>query len=235
MEFPFRVLCSRQKMSNKLKMSSVSASGKVLLDKPIFLQGLVAKGYGRGSKKLGFPTANLPYFDSLIESNGLSNGVYVGWASLRHIPDQRFTVVSNIGYSPTFAGQENKVRIVESYLLPSPNNAVPLADFYGSYLRLFLIGFIRPEMKFGSSAELTEQIQADVITAGTICGNGINSPSSALPPALLPTAQKWLFLGYEDNTSTVSATTQRDTVIVETFSVPESSEKHVCLWARPSV
>lgn len=199
------------------------------------MQGRVATGYGRGSKKLGFPTANLPYFDSLLASSGLSNGVYVGWATVCHptLPTTRLTVVSNIGYSPTFAGQENKVRIVESYLLPHKD--VVFGDFYGSYLRLFLIGFLRPEIKFGSLAELTAQIRADVEAAGALCGTDSAPPSPALPAPLPAAAQKWLLLGYGDEASS-DAATQAEAVTVE---VPHTSspgiEKHVCLWARPTV
>jgi FAD synthase len=36
--------------------------------------GPVAAGYGRGSKKLGFPTANLPYFDDILQSSDIKNG-----------------------------------------------------------------------------------------------------------------------------------------------------------------
>ena len=64
----------------------------------------MASGYGRGSKKLGFPTANLPYFDSLLDSSDIKNGVYVGWANLPSAAPRLHPVVVNIGFSPTFAG-----------------------------------------------------------------------------------------------------------------------------------
>ena len=44
------------------------------------LRGMVDQGFGRGGKKLGFPTANLP---SSLFANALENvptGVYFGWA-----------------------------------------------------------------------------------------------------------------------------------------------------------
>lgn len=64
---------------------------------------MVSSGYGRGSKKLGFPTANLPHFNSLLDSSDIKNGVYVGWANLPSMPGLH-PVVANIGFSPTFAG-----------------------------------------------------------------------------------------------------------------------------------
>mgnify|MGYP005841323253 CR=1 FL=1 len=80
------------------------------LPETIRLRGPVAEGYGRGGKKLGFPTANLPVsmFQEALED--LPCGVYFGWAVLedpekkkkgRNIP---LKAVVNIGFSPTFEG-----------------------------------------------------------------------------------------------------------------------------------
>ena len=69
----------------------------------------MASGYGRGSKKLGFPTANLPYFDSPLSSNHIMAGVYFGWAAVDgKTPEDSSVIypcVANIGKSPTFVGQ----------------------------------------------------------------------------------------------------------------------------------
>jgi FAD synthase len=61
-------------------------------------------GYGRGSKKLGVPTANLPHFDDEIARNSLKNGVYFGWG---YLPSEGEILgcVANIGKSPTFVNQ----------------------------------------------------------------------------------------------------------------------------------
>jgi FAD synthase len=61
-------------------------------------------GYGRGSKKLGVPTANLPHFDKELKESALSNGVYFGWG---YLPNEREVLgcVVNIGRSPTFVDQ----------------------------------------------------------------------------------------------------------------------------------
>ena len=64
----------------------------------------MCNGYGRGSKKLGVPTANLPYFDKELTSSSFVNGVYFGWGGLEGNP-LRFGVVANIGKSPTFVGE----------------------------------------------------------------------------------------------------------------------------------
>lgn len=75
-------------------------------------KGPVMAGYGRGSKKLGFPTANLPHFNSLLNEFQLKNGVYFGWAQIGNNNNngidtavEIYPVVANIGFSPTFANQ----------------------------------------------------------------------------------------------------------------------------------
>jgi FAD synthase len=48
---------------------------------PVFMEGPVVRGFGRGSRLVGFPTANLPterYAATLLPD--LPVGVYYGWA-----------------------------------------------------------------------------------------------------------------------------------------------------------
>lgn len=88
-----------------------------LLPDIIMTSGIVQNGYGRGSKKLGFPTCNLPQFESNIRSEGFQRGVYFGWAYLPSDVNQEMSssqtsglygIVANIGKSPTFVGQVRK-------------------------------------------------------------------------------------------------------------------------------
>ncbi|OAX77489.1 hypothetical protein ACJ72_08212 [Emergomyces africanus] len=58
---------------------------------PMKLSGPVIKGFGRGSKELGIPTANIPP-DSLSAYGEVESGVYYGVAALdpskfKYIPD----------------------------------------------------------------------------------------------------------------------------------------------------
>ena len=48
---------------------------------PIHLHGEVTSGFGRGSRQLGFATANLPPKPLAQELEGLPRGVYFGWVS----------------------------------------------------------------------------------------------------------------------------------------------------------
>lgn len=70
--------------------------------------GVVRPGYGRGSKTLGFPTANLPDFDAELREHPVDRGVYYGWASIQG-EKGLYPCVSNIGISPTFVGEVRDV------------------------------------------------------------------------------------------------------------------------------
>ncbi|KAM3415471.1 Riboflavin kinase [Cercospora zeina] len=50
---------------------------------PLKLDGKVIKGFGRGSKDLGIPTANIPLSGLSVGGNeNLESGVYYGWAGI---------------------------------------------------------------------------------------------------------------------------------------------------------
>ncbi|KAH9876545.1 hypothetical protein J1614_003676 [Plenodomus biglobosus] len=52
---------------------------------PIKLRGPVVKGFGRGSKELGIPTANIPLSGlSIGGHDDLASGIYYGWCTLDH-------------------------------------------------------------------------------------------------------------------------------------------------------
>ena len=113
-----------------LKMKSITMGiidNHKMLSKVLLLQGQVTAGYGRGSKKLGVPTANLPHFDNLLQTNKYDRGVYFGWGCIEDDPNKIYGCVANIGVSPTFEGQENAINIVEAHLLDRNSN-----DFYGN-------------------------------------------------------------------------------------------------------
>lgn len=75
---------------------------------PICLEGDVTTGFGRGSKQLGVPTANLPPEPLAAALAALPTGVYFGWARLEAGPgapeadNAVHKMVMNIGRRPTF-------------------------------------------------------------------------------------------------------------------------------------
>ena len=121
------------------------------------LRGPVAEGFGRGSRKLGIPTANLPCSLFQKQLAELPCGVYVGWAAVR---GDVHKCVANIGFSPTFAGAENPEKIVEAHIMSEFDS-----DFYGEQMGLLLLAFIREERKFGGLDELLATIRSDIATA----------------------------------------------------------------------
>ncbi|KAJ4982076.1 hypothetical protein NE237_032913 [Protea cynaroides] len=118
---------------------------------PWHIGGPVVKGFGRGSKVLGIPTANLStqgYSSILTE---YPSGVFFGWAGLstRGI----FKMVMSIGWNPYF---NNTQKTIEPWLLHEFDE-----DFYGEELRLTIVGYIRPEVNFSSLESLIAKIHED--------------------------------------------------------------------------
>jgi len=127
---------------------------------PIKLFGPVIKGFGRGSKELGIPTANIPP-EGLSTYPDLSSGVYYGFVglSLSHSPDtssksiETYPAVLSVGYNPFY---KNTVRSVEIHILHDFSH-----DFYGAALNLLMLGYIRPEYDYVSLEALVEDIRID--------------------------------------------------------------------------
>jgi len=141
---------------------------------PVKLCGPVIKGFGRGSRELGIPTANIPP-DGLAAYPSLSSGVYYGWVGLQtsssptdvantntaagagagaaDVAVAVYPAVLSIGFNPFY---KNTVRSVEIHLLHSFAR-----DFYGAALNLAVLGFIRPEYDYVSREALVEDIRTD--------------------------------------------------------------------------
>lgn len=118
---------------------------------PWYIGGPVIKGFGRGSKVLGIPTANLSteaYSDVLSEHPA---GVYFGWAGLAS--KGVYKMVMSIGWNPYF---NNTEKTIEPWLLHDFNE-----NFYGEDLRLAIVGYIRSEANFPSLESLVAKIHED--------------------------------------------------------------------------
>lgn len=141
---------------------------------PLRMEGKVISGFGRGSKELGIPTANLPVDASLTPwISNVASGVYFGYASLclpgSHPdypssstgPDAShdsqkwhiFPMVMSIGYNPFY---KNTVRSAEVHLLHKFSH-----DFYDVPMRLLILGFIRDEKDYNGLDALIEDINID--------------------------------------------------------------------------
>ncbi|XP_042891970.1 riboflavin kinase-like isoform X2 [Penaeus japonicus] len=122
---------------------------------PHFAVGCVVKGFGRGSKELGIPTANFP--EHVVEKlpEEISTGIYYGWAKVDNGPTLK--MVMSIGWNPYY---NNKKKSMETHIMHVFEN-----DFYGSELKVVMLGYIRPEENYSSLDELIKAIKNDIAEA----------------------------------------------------------------------
>jgi len=94
----------------------------------------------------------------------LVSGVYYGWAEFIPSPDMekdeevqfntKFPMVMSIGFNPYF---NNKYKTAEAHIMKKFEH-----DFYGSVLKVSILGFIRNEADFTKFSHLIEAIHNDV-------------------------------------------------------------------------
>ncbi|XP_026477932.1 uncharacterized protein LOC113384431 [Ctenocephalides felis] len=128
---------------------------------PYFVRGRVVAGFGRGSRELGIPTAN--FSKEVVDDihDDLCPGVYYGWAKVDPWPVMK--MVMNLGWNPYY---ENRIKSLEVHILYD----FP-CDFYGSHMRICILGYIRPEAKFNSMEDLIKSIQRDTELAKSLLDN----------------------------------------------------------------
>lgn len=133
------------------------------LPEPIVLGGTVVPGFGRGSRDLAVPTANIDPLPLAARLAALPRGVYFGWARLdaeAGSPEADGAVhkmVMNIGMRPT-VNTGDEAPTVEVHVL----HDFATQDFHGRKLKVVATSFLRPEMKFDSLAALQKRIKADI-------------------------------------------------------------------------
>ena len=126
-----------------------------LLGRDWEIEGVVELGDQRG-RTIGFPTANVGLGEHLRPRFGV-------YAVRALIEGKWRNAVANLGRRPTFGKlQEN----FEVHLFDFSG------DLYGQTLRVALVDFIRPEMKFAGLDQLKAQIAADGQAARAILGAG---------------------------------------------------------------
>lgn len=148
---------------------------------PIRIISKVVRGYGRGSKDLGIPTANVSREDlSCSCGNGFDDlpvGIYWGFARVGEISDSNgdgsvlgkvHIAAISIGYNPTY---NNTEKTVEPHLIAptahpqrhaSCTGETQFQDFYGNTIWLSVVGYLRPELPFEGLEKLTAAIKNDI-------------------------------------------------------------------------
>lgn len=123
--------------------------GKMLEAKKVLgyfheVEGKVVKGEQMG-RKLGFPTANIHYVNTIIPKNG----IYAGWVKFQN---KIYMSAISTGYRPQFKG---KKRFLEAYILNFSG------DIYGTRIKVSLVKKIRDEEVFSDIDKLKNQMSLD--------------------------------------------------------------------------
>lgn len=110
------------------------------------------KGFGRGSKDLGIPTANFAQDVVNDLPDNLGTGVYFGLGQVER--GQVYDMVMSIGWNPFY---KNTKKSMETHLLHKFES-----DFYGKELRVVILGYLRPEQNFPGLDALIAAIDDDI-------------------------------------------------------------------------
>jgi riboflavin kinase/FMN adenylyltransferase len=124
----------------------------VMLGRPLFVDGTVVKGEGRG-RTLGIPTANIKPVNELLPRQG----VYAGLLGLPGA--EAWPAVVNLGRKPTFG---DAGLTLEAHALAEPG------DLYGRTVRLSFVSWLREERRFAGPDALVAQIREDVDRARAV-------------------------------------------------------------------
>jgi riboflavin kinase / FMN adenylyltransferase len=155
-EIPVQLLDEVSVSSTRIREAALRAdiaTANQLLGYPFFFSGKVVKGNQLG-RTLGYPTANLEpeNTEKLIPADG----VYAVEAQLLPaagiFEGPRLRGMMGIGIRPTINGTH---RTIEVNLFDFDQ------DIYGRELRVFVIKYLRPELKFNNLEELKDALAQD--------------------------------------------------------------------------
>ncbi|CAO3608540.1 unnamed protein product [Cunninghamella echinulata] len=88
---------------------------------------------------------------------GLDIGVYYGWAQIGDINSKVYPMVMSLGWNPYY---KNEKRSAEVHIIHEFDQ-----DFYGSDIRVIVMGYVRPEQNYPSLDALICDIRTDVEVA----------------------------------------------------------------------
>ena len=155
---------------------------------PIRIISKVVRGYGRGSKELGIPTANVSRDDisCSMSFDHLPTGIYWGFGRIVDLDGgsddedsvlgKVHTAAISIGYNPTY---NNKEKTIEPHLIATASHPQRHAsstketlfqDFYDKTIILSVVGYLRPELPFEGLHKLTAAIKKDIVDAENLAG-----------------------------------------------------------------
>jgi riboflavin kinase len=165
----------------KSQGGGASAAAATATAAALRLEAPIVRGFGRGSRQLGVPTANLD--PQALAQGGLSldpgalpRGVYFGWARVMmsggggdDFDHAVHPMVMNVGLRPTVnvTGEEDasvEVHVMHRFSAAGAEQqqGASFAEFYGARMRVVVTGFLRPEMRFDGLPALLSRIKADI-------------------------------------------------------------------------
>ena len=128
------------------------SQNRILSKLPHYATGEIVKGFGRGSRELGYPTAN--FADEVINElpEELVGGIYFGFAQVDKGPV--YDMVMSVGWNPFY---KNEKRAMETHIINKFDG-----DLYGRKLSVIMLGHLRDEASFNSLDELIQAIENDI-------------------------------------------------------------------------
>lgn len=144
------LVVSSTKIREALKSGDVEKASE-LLGRSYYLRGHVEKGFQRG-RTIGVPTANLHPDVEFVPRQGV-------YFTLTKFGGHLHPSITNIGINPTFHEDKKSPIKIETHLFDFD------AHLYGVEIEVFLLHFLRDEMKFNGIEELKAQIQSDMAAA----------------------------------------------------------------------
>ncbi|KAF7262892.1 riboflavin kinase [Rhynchophorus ferrugineus] len=125
---------------------------------PYFVKGEVVKGFGRGSRELGCPTANFPEDVVNCLPEDFATGVYCGYAQVDG--GEVHKMVMSVGWNPFY---NNTKKSIETHVMHKFES-----DFYGKELKIVVLEYLRAMKNFGSLDELIKAIETDISDAKSV-------------------------------------------------------------------
>lgn len=149
MEIPVHLLdtikVSSSNIRNAILQGHIEEANK-LLGYQFFFEGEVMHGDKIG-RTIGYPTANLKSTDE--EKIVLGDGIYAVYTEM---DGTRYKAMMSIGFRPTVNG---KKRVVEVNLFDFEE------EIYGKIIRVYVVKYLRSEVKFNGLEELKQALHKD--------------------------------------------------------------------------
>ena len=140
----FKKTISSSLIRKKISISKINEANK-LLNRNWSVVGKVVKGKKRG-RKIGFPTCNINLDNYIVPKLGV-------YSVIAETSSFRKKGIANVGYRPTFNGQN---------LLLEVNIFGINKNLYNKVIKVDFLKFIRAEKKFKNLEHLKKQIKLDI-------------------------------------------------------------------------